>query len=232
MSQQIKRCVPPCSRPISELDTHAYCFVCLGEEHAALALEQGECKHCELFTVKMLRARLSYFQTAPTLPSWGSRMDLADKQETGPSLSLALSPDPRAPLRDPCASSAHAGDDEKSLGSVDYEQPASERSSREDKSVEELLEDLHDELSKSWSKPYTSLCLCALDVNFFEYRGCEVAGVFRRCLGLKRHSRAHLRLRNLPSPRSHVEQHQHSWVKLIKLQVRLVLRCTLWQLQG
>ena len=101
MSQQnSKRCFPPCFRPMSELDTHNYCFVCLGEEHAALALEKGECEHCELFTVKMLRSHLNYFQTAPTLPSWGSRMDLCDEQETGPSLSLAASPDPCIESRD------------------------------------------------------------------------------------------------------------------------------------
>ena len=200
-----KCCVPPCSRPMYELDTHDYCFVCLGEEHAVLALETGECEHCELFSVKMLRARLNYFQTAPTFSSEGSRAGLRDERATGPSLSLAVSPDPRILSRDlearSGASSIHEEDD-ISLESSGDEQ-ASERSSRERKSVEELLEvvtravdrlqldwprdqetpkrskledrflsggrrerpqhqslpffeDLHDELSKSWSKPYTS----------------------------------------------------------------------------
>ncbi|ROL53168.1 hypothetical protein DPX16_23787 [Anabarilius grahami] len=140
MTEQSRRCVPPCSRTIAETDTHPYCFVCLGEEHAVLALEGGECEHCELFTVKMLRARLSFFQgSAPALRSWGSQMDLADERETGPALSPDLSPDPRVSSRDPeahsGASSAHAGDDDSLL-----EFAASERSSRDDKAVEELLE--------------------------------------------------------------------------------------------
>ncbi|XDV19288.1 hypothetical protein PO909_024787 [Leuciscus waleckii] len=180
MSQQAKSCVPPCSRPMSELDTHAYCFVCLGEEHAAAALESGECEHCELFTVQMLCARLGYFQSAPALSSWGSRMDLADEQETGPSLSLACSPDPHVPSRDPKAhpgaSSAQAGDDNESLGATDFEQPTSERSSREDKSVEELLEDLHDELSKSWRKPYTSRVFVPSTSTFSTIVGAKARG--------------------------------------------------------
>ncbi|ROL32999.1 hypothetical protein DPX16_5894 [Anabarilius grahami] len=66
-------------------------------------------------------------------------MDLADERETGPALSPALSPDPYIPLQNPDvhsgASSVRAGDDD-SL----YECAASERSSHDDKSVEELLE--------------------------------------------------------------------------------------------
>ncbi|XDV32662.1 hypothetical protein PO909_003413 [Leuciscus waleckii] len=128
---------------MSEMDTHDYCFVCLGEEHAVLAIEKGGCEHCDQVTVKMLRSRLNYFQSAPALPSWGSRMDLHDEQETGPSLSLAASPDPHIPSGDlearSGASSVHEGDD-VSLGSSDRDQPASEHSSREKRSVEELLE--------------------------------------------------------------------------------------------
>lgn len=54
--------------PIPEFDTHEFCFECLGEEHAALAFMHGECEHSELFSIKVLRARLSYFQgQAPML---------------------------------------------------------------------------------------------------------------------------------------------------------------------
>lgn len=72
-------------------------------------------------------------------PSWGLRMDLAKEQETGPSLSLALSLDPHVLSHDPdacpSASSARAKDDE-SLGSgLDFELPTSECSSRDDKPV-------------------------------------------------------------------------------------------------
>ncbi|MGL5565270.1 MAG: hypothetical protein ACRDC4_06010, partial [Plesiomonas sp.] len=74
---------------------------------------------------------------------------MAEEQETDPSFSLACSPDPNIPSRDPearsGASSARAGDDdddddEISLGSEDFERPVSERSSHDSKSSEELLE--------------------------------------------------------------------------------------------
>lgn len=227
MSQQIsKRCVPPCSRPMSELDTHDYCFVCLGEEHAVLAIEKGGCEHCDQLTVKMLRSRLNYFQSAPALPSWGSRMDLNDEQETGPSFSLVASSDPNISSREhearSGASSVHEGDD-ISLGSSEHEQPASEHSSLGKKSVEELLEvvtravarlqldwpreqetpkhskledrflsggrgekqqhqflpffeDLHDELSKSWSKPYTSRIFVPSTSTFSTIVGAKSRG--------------------------------------------------------
>ncbi|KAI2667000.1 Gag-Pol polyprotein [Labeo rohita] len=227
MSQQIsKRCVPPCSRPMSELDAHDYCFVCLGEEHAVLAIEKGGCEHCDQLTVKMLRSRLNYFQSAPALPSWGSRMDLNDEQETGPSFSLVASSDPNISSREhearSGASSVHEGDD-ISLGSSEHEQPASEHSSLGKKSVEELLEvvtravarlqldwpreqetpkhskledrflsggrgekqqhqflpffeDLHDELSKSWSKPYTSRIFVPSTSTFSTIVGAKSRG--------------------------------------------------------
>ncbi|XP_073721072.1 uncharacterized protein [Misgurnus anguillicaudatus] len=146
--KQSKLCV--CSRAIAKDDTHTYCFVCLGEEHAVTALQTDECEHCESFSIKMLRARRDYFISAPkNLKSWGSQMDLADEQETGESSSFALSPDPCIPSHDPeahsGASSVHVGDDNDddddfSLGSADFDKPASERSSRDHGSVEELLE--------------------------------------------------------------------------------------------
>ncbi|ROI84191.1 hypothetical protein DPX16_19963 [Anabarilius grahami] len=171
----------------------------------------------------MLRARLSFFQgSAPALRSWGSQMDLADERETGPALSPDLSPDPRVSSRDPDAhsgaSSAHAGDDDSLL-----EFAASERSSRDDKAVEELLEvvtravarlqldwpqeketpkpskledrflsggrgegpqrqslpffeDLHDELSKSWKKPYTSRVFVPSTSIYSTIVGAEARG--------------------------------------------------------
>lgn len=122
-----------------ECDSHQFCFVYLGEEHAALALKQGECEHYEGFPVKVLHARLAYFlRPAPTLPSWGSRMELAEEQETGMSLSLALSPDLNVLLRDP---KAFPGVYSVSLASaIDFEIPVSERYSHNDKAYEELLD--------------------------------------------------------------------------------------------
>lgn len=117
---------------------------CLFGGSAAFELERGECVYLEVFTVKMLRARLAYFQgPAATIPSCGSQMDLAEGRESGLSLSLTLSPDPDVLPHDaevrPGTSSTCAEDDE-SLGSgLDYELPTSEHSSRDDKAVEELL---------------------------------------------------------------------------------------------
>lgn len=36
-----KRCVPPCSQPISKDDLHQLCLECFGEQHAALARVQA-----------------------------------------------------------------------------------------------------------------------------------------------------------------------------------------------
>ncbi|KAI2655571.1 Transposon Ty3-I Gag-Pol polyprotein [Labeo rohita] len=206
-----RRCVPPCIRLISEDDPHGFCFECLGEEHAALGLE-GECEHCDQLPIKVLRARLAFFKeeraAAPSLQSWGSRVDLAEARETGTPLSLAISPDQEvlASVSEarPGASSERA-EDTSSLASaeIDLESATSERSSRDDKAYEELLGvvtravdrlkldwpqeqetlkrsklddrflsggrgegpqrrslpffgDLHDELARSWSKPYSS----------------------------------------------------------------------------
>ncbi|XP_059360386.1 taste receptor type 1 member 3-like [Carassius carassius] len=76
-------------------------------EHAVLALETGECKHCELLSVKMLCARLNYFQTAPTFSSEGSRAGIGDRfavlsnlpsQTSGLSLIRRGSPDTLVPM--------------------------------------------------------------------------------------------------------------------------------------
>ncbi|KAI2649994.1 ORF V: Enzymatic polyprotein [Labeo rohita] len=189
-----KRCVPPCVRLISEDDPHGFCFECLGEEHAAL------------------RAWLAFFKdeqaAAPLAAVLGVEFDLAEARETGTPLSLAISPD-----REVLASvsearpgtSSERAEDTASLASaeIDIESATSERSSRNDKAYEELLEvvtravdrlkldwpqkqetlkrsklddrflsggrgegpqrrslpffgDLHDELARSWSKPYSS----------------------------------------------------------------------------
>ncbi len=90
MADHERRCLPPCQRQLSDEDLHAFCFVCLGEEHAIRGLE-GECEHCDLLSIKVLRVRLAFFKS-----SWGSRVDLAEARETDSPLSLALSPDHEA----------------------------------------------------------------------------------------------------------------------------------------
>lgn len=70
-------------------------------------------------------------------------VNLGEGQETGPPSSLALSPDHVFPKpnseRHPSASSDRA-EDESSLGEMDIECAASERSSRDDRSYYELIE--------------------------------------------------------------------------------------------
>ncbi len=75
------------------------CVFCLGKEHAHNVLEGKICVHCELFSMKKLRSRLSLFSrkegqpsasrdSGPTaaearrrMKSWGSQLDMADELE-------------------------------------------------------------------------------------------------------------------------------------------------------
>ncbi len=91
------RCVDPCPRYLTPDDTHDCCVFCLGEEHARNVLEGAICVHCELFSMRKLRSRLSLFSSKEGQPSasrdsrptiaeaqrrmtsWGSQVDLADE---------------------------------------------------------------------------------------------------------------------------------------------------------
>ena len=50
-----------CRAPLAEGDNHLICVSCLGEDHAALALADGGCPHCELLPMVALRTRLASF---------------------------------------------------------------------------------------------------------------------------------------------------------------------------
>ena len=50
-----------CRAPLTEGDQHVICVSCLGEDHAALALADGGCPHCELLPLVTLRTRLASF---------------------------------------------------------------------------------------------------------------------------------------------------------------------------
>ncbi len=97
-SKAFKRCVDPCPRYLTLDDTHNLCVFCLGEEHARNVLEEVICVHCEHFSMKKLRSRLSLFlrkegqlssrDSGPTVAEarrrmrlWGSQVDLADELE-------------------------------------------------------------------------------------------------------------------------------------------------------
>ncbi len=104
-SKTFRKCVDPCLRYLTPDDTHDHCVFCLGEEHARDVLEGAICVHCELFSMRKLRSRLSLFSSKEGQPSasrdlrptvaearrgiksWGSRVDLADELERELSLS-------------------------------------------------------------------------------------------------------------------------------------------------
>ncbi len=106
-SKAFKKCVDPCPRYLTPDDTQNCCVFCLGEEHARDVLEGAICVHCERFSMKKLRSRLSLFSrkegqpsasrdSRPTaaearrrMKSWGSQVDLADELERELSLSRA-----------------------------------------------------------------------------------------------------------------------------------------------
>ncbi|MCI4377585.1 hypothetical protein PGIGA_G00205140 [Pangasianodon gigas] len=102
--QRFRLCVPPCPRYITGRDTHSLCVACLGAEHAQSALEGAGCAHCECLPLRALRSRWALFEEGALtsvprgagpasaeaerrLRSWGLQMDLAERMETGPSLS-------------------------------------------------------------------------------------------------------------------------------------------------
>ncbi len=98
-SKAFKKCVDPCPRYLTPDDTHDRCVCCLGEEHARDVFEGAVCVHCELFSMRKLRSRLSLFSrkegqpsasrdSVPTaaearrrLKSRGSQLDMADELE-------------------------------------------------------------------------------------------------------------------------------------------------------
>ncbi len=104
-SKAFKKCVDPCPRYLTPDDTHDCCVFCLGEEHICDVLAGAICVHCERFSMKKLRSRLSLFSrkegqpsasrnSGPTvaearrrMKSWGSQVDLADELERELSLS-------------------------------------------------------------------------------------------------------------------------------------------------
>ncbi len=98
-SKAFTKCVDPCPRYLTPDDTHNLYVFCLGKEHARDVLEGKICVHCELFSMKKLRSRLSLFSrkegqpsasrdSGPTtaearrrMKSWGSQLDMADELE-------------------------------------------------------------------------------------------------------------------------------------------------------
>ncbi len=187
MADQERRCLPPCQRQLSDEDLHAFCFECLGEEHAIRGLE-GECEHCNLLSIKVLRAWLAFFKG-----SWGSRVDLAKARETDSPLSLALSPDHEALASISQARfgvSSERADETSlfwgslaSLASGEVESATSVRSSRDEKAYEELLEVVTravDRLHLDWPQEQETSKLSKLDDRYLS--GGQGEGPQRRSL--------------------------------------------------
>ncbi len=104
-SKAFRRCVDPCPRYLTPDDTHDCCVFCLGEGHVRDVLDGAICVHCELFSMRKLRSRLSLFSSKEGQPSasrdsrptvaearrrmklWVSQVDLADELERELSLS-------------------------------------------------------------------------------------------------------------------------------------------------
>ncbi len=104
-SKASRRCVDPCPRYLTPDDTHDCCVFCLGEGHVRDVLDGAICVHCELFSMRKLRSRLSLFSSKEGQPSasrdsrptvaearrrmksWVSQVYLADELERELSLS-------------------------------------------------------------------------------------------------------------------------------------------------
>ncbi len=145
-SKAFKRCVHPCPRYLTPDDTHDLCVFCLGEEHARDVIEGAICVHCELFSMRKLRSRLSLFSrkegqpsasrgSRPTvaearrgMSSWGSQADLADELERGLSFSRSSAANEDELLGDDDAISLTSSDPAASalLGYAQEEQEMSE----------------------------------------------------------------------------------------------------------
>ncbi len=166
-SKAFKKCVDPCPRYLTPDDTHDCCVFCLGEEHARGVFEGAICVHCELFSMRKLRSRLSLFSrkegqpstsrdSGPTatearrrMKSCGSQADLADELERELSLSHESAGNEGEPLdygdaisltsSDPAAS-ALLGYAQKEQEMSEGEEAETELSQTSCPAYEELLE--------------------------------------------------------------------------------------------
>ncbi len=59
--KRFRKCADLFQRYLTSDDAHDLCIVCLGEEHVSFVLEGTECLHCEHFSLRKLRFRLSLF---------------------------------------------------------------------------------------------------------------------------------------------------------------------------
>ncbi len=178
-SKAFKKCVDPCPRYLTPNDTHDCCVLCLGEEHAHGVFEGAICVHCELFSMRKLRSRLSLFSrkegqpsasrdSGPTatearrrMKSWALQADLSDELERELSLSHESAGNEGEPLDYGDAISLTSSDPAASalLGYAQKEQEMSEGEEAEKPPAQvslPFLPDLHTEVEREWKKPFSS----------------------------------------------------------------------------
>ncbi|KAI2642464.1 Lamina-associated polypeptide 2, isoform alpha [Labeo rohita] len=127
-----KKCLPPCVQVIPDDDPHDYCLECLGEEHAAAALQDSECEHCESLSIGTLRLMFAFFEE-------GCLRDERHSKRPSPFRSPQIVMTPPS-LKRASAAFLQCEDARGFSCFLETESATSERSSRDDRAFEELLE--------------------------------------------------------------------------------------------
>ncbi len=181
-SKAFRKSVDPCPRYLTPIDTHDCCVFCLGEEHARNVREGAVCVHCERFSMRKLRSRLSLFSrkegqpsasrdSRPTIAearrrmkSWGSQVDLADELERELSLSHESAKNEGEPLdyddlislksSDPAASAllGYAQEEQEMSESEEVETELSQTSSPACKELLDVMEHATARLDLPWER--------------------------------------------------------------------------------
>ncbi|KAG1925027.1 hypothetical protein F2P79_025808 [Pimephales promelas] len=128
-----------CRSPLEDGDRHPICALCLGVEHAELALANGGCDHCEDLPLSTLRARLQAVKTAPAPPL------------TSPRKKKRRSQRPPEPPADPCGPPPPPTDRSPSPPLPDLQLPPSGAVASDDTADEKDSCSLHASDSEDWS---------------------------------------------------------------------------------
>ncbi|CAM4659592.1 unnamed protein product [Leuciscus chuanchicus] len=87
-----------CRAPLAQGDQHIICVSCLGESHAALALADGGCPHCDLLPMVTLRTRLASFSKSAFPAALPRRKKRRSQRAPEPALAR-----PSSPVRPPAS---------------------------------------------------------------------------------------------------------------------------------
>ncbi|CAM4733894.1 unnamed protein product [Leuciscus chuanchicus] len=151
-----------CRAPLSDGDRHVICVSCLGEGHAALALADGGCPHCELLPMATLRTRLLFFHETALPPAAVPRRKKRRAQrvpEPPPTVtsspvrspaSLPASPESVTPGQRPPSAAASVVDDTEEVAIVEEDSCSILASETE---LTRLLTQAVQSLGLEWSTP-------------------------------------------------------------------------------